>query len=42
MVMTPAEPADFRRLDSRPSRELITDPVRVYRMLQSLWSAGCC
>ena len=34
--MSSAEPSDFRRLDSRPSRELITDPVRVYRMLQSL------
>jgi flagellar brake protein len=37
MDMSPAEPADFRRFDSRPSRELIADPARVHRMLQNLW-----
>ncbi len=35
--MGPAEPADFGRFESRPNRELITDPARVHRMLQSLW-----
>ena len=37
MPMSAAEPADFSRFESRPNRELITDPVRVYRMLRSLW-----
>lgn len=37
MAMSPAEPADFGRFESRPNRELITDPTRVHRMLQSLW-----
>ena len=37
MDMSLAEPADFRGFDSRPRRELITDPARVHRMLQNLW-----
>ena len=37
MPMSAAEPADFSRFESRPNRELITDPVRVHRMLQNLW-----
>jgi len=37
MPMSSGEPSDARRFESRPSRELITDPVRVHRMLQDLW-----
>ncbi len=37
MPMISGEPSSARRFESRPSRELITDPVRVHRMLQNLW-----
>lgn len=35
--MSPAELPDLKKFESRPVRELITDPARLQRMLQSLW-----